>query len=59
MRDLPPAHPGEILHEELFSPLCISQHRLARDIIVPAMHTASFPSCPATGAAGMRQKINQ
>lgn len=37
MRDFPPIHPGEILHEEFLKPMGISQYRLARDIGVPAM----------------------
>ena len=33
---LPPIHPGEILMEEFLLPLGVSQHRLAKDICVPA-----------------------
>jgi antitoxin HigA-1 len=32
---LPPVHPGEILHEDLMSPLGLSTNRLARDLRVP------------------------
>lgn len=32
---LPPIHPGEILMEEFFKPMGISQDRLAKDISVP------------------------
>jgi addiction module HigA family antidote len=31
-----PIHPGEILFEEFLKPLGISQHKLAKDINVPA-----------------------
>lgn len=32
----PPIHPGEILLEEFLNPMGITQHRLAKDINVPA-----------------------
>ena len=32
---MPPVHPGEILLEEFFKPLYISQYKLARDFSVP------------------------
>lgn len=32
---LPPVHPGEILREDLMSPLQLSINRLARDLRVP------------------------
>lgn len=32
---LPPVHPGEILREDLMSPLGLSINRLARDLRVP------------------------
>jgi addiction module HigA family antidote len=35
MRDLPPIHPGEQLHEEFMKPLGITAYRLAKDISVP------------------------
>lgn len=35
-RDFPPIHPGEILREEFFVPLGISQYRLAKEVHVPA-----------------------
>jgi len=35
-RKLDPIHPGEILLEEFLRPMEISQHRLAKDISVPA-----------------------
>jgi antitoxin HigA-1 len=35
MRDLPPIHPGEQLHEEFMKPLGLSAYRLAKDISVP------------------------
>ena len=31
----PPIHPGEMLIEEFFKPMGISQYRLAKDISVP------------------------
>lgn len=34
-RRLPPAHPGEILREDLMKPLGLSINRLARDLRVP------------------------
>lgn len=34
-RNMPPVHPGEILHEEFLSPLGISQYRLAKETSVP------------------------
>jgi antitoxin HigA-1 len=34
-KQLPPAHPGEILLEEFLVPMEISQYRLAKDISVP------------------------
>jgi addiction module HigA family antidote len=34
-KKLKPIHPGEILLEEFFKPMEISQYRLARDISVP------------------------
>ena len=37
MRDFPPAHPGDILKHEFLTPMGISQYRLARNLIVPAM----------------------
>lgn len=33
---IPNIHPGEILNEEFLGPMSISQHRLSRDIRVPA-----------------------
>lgn len=33
---LPPIHPGEILLEEFFEPMGITQYRLAKEIGVPA-----------------------
>ncbi len=33
---LPPIHPGEVLQNDFLNPLQISQHRLAKDISVPA-----------------------
>lgn len=35
MRDLPPIHPGEQLHEEFMRPLGLTAYRLAKDIGVP------------------------
>lgn len=34
VREIPPIHPGEILHEEYLKPMGISQYRLAKDISV-------------------------
>jgi antitoxin HigA-1 len=34
-KQLPPAHPGEILLEKFLVPMEISQYRLAKDISVP------------------------
>lgn len=34
-RTLPPIHPGEILREELMTPLGLSINRVARDLRVP------------------------
>jgi antitoxin HigA-1 len=34
LREIPPIHPGEILHEEYLKPMSISQYRLAKDIHV-------------------------
>jgi len=34
-RRLPPVHPGEILREDLLTPLAISINRLGRDLRVP------------------------
>lgn len=34
-RDLPPTHPGEILHEEFLRPMGLSQYALAKAIRVP------------------------
>ena len=31
-RDIPLAHPGEILLEDFLKPMCISQYRLAKEI---------------------------
>lgn len=36
MRDFNPSHPGKILIEDFMIPLGISQHRLAKDLGVPA-----------------------
>jgi addiction module HigA family antidote len=33
---MPPVHPGEILLEEFFGPLSLSQYQLAKDLAVPA-----------------------
>ena len=42
-----PIHPGEILLEEILTPLEISQYRLAKDISVPPRR--STRSCTASG----------
>lgn len=34
---IPPAHPGEVLLEEFMRPLGLSQYRLAKAILVPAL----------------------
>jgi len=34
-KELPPAHPGEVLLEEFLKPMSLSQNRLALDISVP------------------------
>jgi addiction module HigA family antidote len=35
-KKIPPIHPGEILLEEFLKPMAIGQHKLAKDINVPA-----------------------
>ncbi len=35
-KKIPPIHPGEILLEEFLRPMAIGQHKLAKDINVPA-----------------------
>src|SRR5258708_28506199 len=41
-RRLPPAHPGEILREDLLKPLGISVNRLGRDLRVPATRVSEI-----------------
>ena len=39
---LPPVHPGEILREDLMSPLGLSSNRLARDLRVPVTRVSEI-----------------
>jgi len=39
---LPPVHPGEILREDLMSPIGISINRLARDLRVPVTRVSEI-----------------
>ncbi len=41
-RRLPPAHPGEILREDLLKPLGISINRLGRDLRVPVTRVSEI-----------------
>jgi addiction module HigA family antidote len=41
-RLLPPVHPGEILREDLMSPLGLSINRLARDLRVPVTRVSEI-----------------
>jgi antitoxin HigA-1 len=41
-RRLPPVHPGEILREDLLTPLGISINRLARDLRVPVTRVSEI-----------------
>ena len=41
-RRLPPAHPGEVLREDLLKPLGISINRLGRDLRVPVTRVSEI-----------------
>ncbi len=41
-RDFAPIHPGEILFEEFFGPMNVSQYQLAKSIGVPALRISQI-----------------
>ena len=42
MKKLNPITPGEILLEEFLKPMCLSQYRLAKEIVVPAQRISEI-----------------